>query len=120
MLNNFIGEFLVLQGAAIANFKWAIFAAIGVILSAVYMLWLYQRAFLGRASEDLTHHMFDLNGREWVALLPMVAMMFWMGCFPQSFVPPISAQNTSILEQSKVGVDVRVQNMIAPGTAYDR
>jgi NADH-quinone oxidoreductase subunit M len=121
ILNNFIGEFLVLQGAAIANFKWAIFAAIGVILSAVYMLWLYQRAFLGRASEDLTHHMFDLNGREWAALLPMVAMMFWMGCFPQSFVPPISAQNTRILEQSKVGVDVRVQNMIAPReAAYDR
>jgi NADH-quinone oxidoreductase subunit M len=121
MLNNFIGEFLVLQGAAIANFKWAIFAAVGVILSAVYMLWLYQRAFLGRASEDLTHHMFDLNGREWVSLLPMVVMMFWMGCFPQSFVPPISAQNTRILEQSKVGVDVRVQNIIAPReTAYDR
>jgi NADH-quinone oxidoreductase subunit M len=121
MLNNFIGEFLVLQGAAIAYFWWAFFAAIGVILSAVYMLWLYQRAFLGRASEDLTHHMFDLNGREWVALLPMVVMMFWMGCFPQSFVPPITAQNTRILEQSKVGVDVRVQNMIAPRkAAYDR
>jgi NADH-quinone oxidoreductase subunit M len=121
MLNNFVGEFLVLQGAAIANFKWAIFASIGVILSAVYMLWLYQRAFLGRASEDLTHHMFDLNGREWVAVLPMLIMMFWMGCFPQSFVPPISAQNTSVLEQSKVGVDVRVQNLVAPmETAYDR
>jgi NADH-quinone oxidoreductase subunit M len=121
MLNNFVGEFLVLQGAAVANFRWAIFAAIGVILSSVYMLWLYQRAFLGRASEDLTHHMFDLNGREWVALLPMLVMMFWMGCFPQSFVPPISAQNTRILEQSKAGVDVRVQNVIAPReAAYDR
>jgi NADH-quinone oxidoreductase subunit M len=121
MLNNFVGEFLVLQGSWIANFWWTVFAAVGVILSAVYMLWLYQRVFLGRASEDLTHHMFELNGREWVALLPMVAMMFWMGCFPQSFVPPISAQNTRILEQSKVGVDVRVQNMIAPReTPYDR
>jgi len=121
MLNNFVGEFLVLQGAWIANFWWAACAAIGVILSAVYMLWLYQRAFLGRASEDLTHHMFDLNGREWVAMLPMLIMMFWMGCFPQSFVPPISAQNTRILEQSKVGVDVRVQNLVAPRvTAYDR
>jgi NADH-quinone oxidoreductase subunit M len=121
MLNNFVGEYLVLQGAAIANFTWATFAAVGVILSAVYMLWLYQRTFYGRASEDLTHHMFDLNHREWAAVLPMVLMMFWMGCFSQSFLPPISAQNTRILEQSKVGVDFRVQNQIAPKeTAYVR
>jgi NADH-quinone oxidoreductase subunit M len=53
MLNNFVGEFLVLQGAAIANFKWAVFAAIGVILSAVYMLWMYQRTFFGRENPDL-------------------------------------------------------------------
>ena len=109
-LNNFVGEFLVLQGAAVANFTWAACAAIGVILSAVYMLWLYQRTFFGRASDDLTHHMFDLKGREWVALLPMLAMMVWMGCFSQSFLPPISAQNVKILEQSKVGVDFRVRH----------
>ena len=48
-LNNFVGEFLVLQGAAMANFQWAVFAAVGVILSACYMLWLYQRTFFGRA-----------------------------------------------------------------------
>ncbi len=48
-LSNFIGEFLVLQGAATAKFQWAVFAAVGVILSACYMLWLYQRTFLGRA-----------------------------------------------------------------------
>ncbi len=49
MLNNFVGEFLVLQGAAQANFTWTVFAAIGVILSACYMLWLYQRVFFGEA-----------------------------------------------------------------------
>ncbi|MBC7927262.1 MAG: NADH-quinone oxidoreductase subunit M [Bryobacteraceae bacterium] len=48
-LSNFVGEYLVLQGAAIANFNYAVFAAIGVILSACYMLWMYQRVFLGRA-----------------------------------------------------------------------
>jgi NADH-quinone oxidoreductase subunit M len=47
-LNNFIGEYLVLQGAAMVNFQWAVFAAVGVILSACYMLWLYQRAFFGK------------------------------------------------------------------------
>ena len=52
MLNNFVGEYLVLQGAAHANFTWAVFAALGVILSACYMLWLYQRTFYGKASES--------------------------------------------------------------------
>ena len=50
MLNNFVGEYLVLQGAAQANFTWAVFAALGVIFSACYMLWLYQRTFYGKAS----------------------------------------------------------------------
>ena len=49
-LNNFVGEFLVLQGAAQANFTWTVFAAIGVILSACYMLWMYQRVFFGELS----------------------------------------------------------------------
>ena len=48
-MNNFVGEFLVLQGAAMVNFQWAVFAAVGVILSACYMLWMYQRTFFGRA-----------------------------------------------------------------------
>jgi NADH-quinone oxidoreductase subunit M len=48
-LNNFVGEFLVLQGSAQVNFQWTVFAAVGVILSACYMLWLYQRTFLGKA-----------------------------------------------------------------------
>src|SRR4029077_519185 len=52
LLNNFVGEFLVLQGTAIAQFSWAVYAAIGVILSACYMLWLYQRVFFAKASDD--------------------------------------------------------------------
>ncbi|MBX9601569.1 MAG: NADH-quinone oxidoreductase subunit M [Bryobacteraceae bacterium] len=109
-LNNFVGEFLVLQGAAKANFSWAVFAAIGVILSACYMLWMYQRAFLGRAGESLAHHMHDLSPREWAAILPLVALMIWMGVYSQSFLPPVSAQNAQILEQTKRNVDFRVSN----------
>ncbi len=62
-LNNFIGEYLVLQGASQTNFTWAVFAAIGVIFSACYMLWLYQRAFYGKASESVSHHMADLRNK---------------------------------------------------------
>jgi NADH-quinone oxidoreductase subunit M len=109
-LNNFIGEYLVLQGTAYTNFTWTAFAAVGVILSACYMLWLYQRAFYGKASEGVTHHMYDLSPREWAAILPLLVLMVWMGTFTQSFLPPISAQNALILEQTqKVKVE-RVEN----------
>ena len=99
MLNGFVGEYLVLQGASQAYFTWSVFAALGVILSACYMLWLYQRTFFGRASESLTHHMTDLNAREWAAVLPLLLLMFWMGIYSQSFMPAISAQNAQILQQ---------------------
>ncbi len=99
MLNGFVGEYLVLQGASQTNFTWAVFAAIGVILSACYMLWLYQRTFYGRASASLSHHMPDLSAREWAAALPLVFLMFWMGIYSQSFMPAISTQNAQMLQQ---------------------
>jgi NADH-quinone oxidoreductase subunit M len=110
-LNNFVGEYLVLQGTASANFGWAVFAALGVILSACYMLWLYQRTFFGKASESLSHHMPDLSTREWAAILPLVILMVWMGTFAQSFLPSISVQNTAILEQTK---RLRVERVAIP------
>jgi len=101
MLNNFIGEYLVLQGASYASFPATVFAALGVILSACYMLWLYQRTFYGKTSESLSHHMPDLSGREWAAILPLLLLMLWMGSYTQTFMPPISAQNARILDLSK-------------------
>jgi NADH-quinone oxidoreductase subunit M len=102
-LNNFIGEYLVLQGAAQAKFAWVVFAALGVIFSACYMLWLYQRVFYGKASESVSHHMYDLKPREWAAIIPLLILMFWMGTFTQSFLPSISAQNAQILESTQPG-----------------
>jgi NADH-quinone oxidoreductase subunit M len=101
MLNNFVGEYLVLQGTAQTNFTWVVFASLGVILSACYMLWLYQRAFFGKASESVSHHMFDLTTREWIAIAPLLALMVWMGTYTQTFLPSISAQNAVILQQTK-------------------
>jgi NADH-quinone oxidoreductase subunit M len=101
MLNNFVGEYLVLQGTAQANFTWAIFASLGVIFSACYMLWLYQRTFFGRASEGVLHHMSDLSAREWAAALPLLLLMFWMGIYTQTFMPSISAQTARVLQQTQ-------------------
>ena len=109
LLNNFVGEYLVLQGAAQANFRWAVFASIGVILSACYMLWLYQRVFFGETPPDAGSHMHDLSTRELAAIVPLIIMMVWMGTATRSFLPPITTSSAAILEQTKVNVNFEVR-----------
>jgi len=97
MLSNFIGEYLVLQGSSLVYFRWTVFAALGSILAACYLLWLYQRVFFGKASEDLTHHMPDLDFREYAIIVPLILLMLWMGTYTQSFLAPISSSNAVLL-----------------------
>ncbi len=108
VLCNFIGEFLILQGAAIAHFSWAVYAAIGVILSAAYMLWMYQRTFLGKTN-DRNRSFIDLTRREWVPLLPLILLMVWLGTYTESFMPSISAANAHLLDQTNMSNTYRVQ-----------
>lgn len=108
MLNNFVGEFLVLQGAALVHFPWAVWASLGVILSACYMLWMYQRVFFGEANGEIRGHVHDLNAREWAAVVPLIVMMIWMGVYSQSFLPPVSKVTARVLEQTQVNVPFRV------------
>jgi NADH-quinone oxidoreductase subunit M len=108
VLNNFVGEFLVLQGTALAHFSWAIFASIGVILSACYMLWMYQRVFYGETNPEVRAHVPDLVPREWFAVVPLIVMMFWMGVYSQSFLPPVGKVDARVLEQTEVNVPFRV------------
>jgi NADH-quinone oxidoreductase subunit M len=107
-LCNFIGEFLVLQGAALTKFSWAVWAALGVILSAAYMLWMYQRTFLGKANTRNASFP-DLTARDWAPVVPLIALMIWLGCYTQSFMPPISAADSRILEQNRQNEEYRVQ-----------
>jgi NADH-quinone oxidoreductase subunit M len=106
LLSNFVGEFLVLQGAAQTNFRWAIFAALGVILSACYLLWLYQRVFYGPAA--LHHEMPDLSAREWSALIPLLALMVWLGVGSQTFLPRISSVTGPLLKETTMNVPFQV------------
>jgi NADH-quinone oxidoreductase subunit M len=113
-LNNFVGEFLVLQGSAQANFRWTIFASIGAILSACYMLWLYQRVFYGETPDEVRHHVYDLKPREWAAIAPLIAMMVWMGMYSQSFLPAVRQATAHILDQTMVNVQIHVQAPVHP------
>jgi NADH-quinone oxidoreductase subunit M len=98
LLNNFVGEYLVLQGTMQVSLLWTALAALGVILSAVYMLWMVQRTFYGETPETVRHHLFDLSAREWVILVPLVTMMVWMGIGTQTFLPAITAANTQTIQ----------------------
>jgi NADH-quinone oxidoreductase subunit M len=98
LLNNFVGEFLVLQGTMQVSFIYTMLAALGVILSAVYMLWMVQRALYGETPDSVKHHMTDMNVREWVIMAPLLALMVWMGIGTQSFLPPLRATNSKTLE----------------------
>ncbi len=108
VLCNFIGEFLVLQGAALTHFSWAAWAAAGVILSAAYMLWMYQRTFLGKTTER-TAAFLDLSARDWVPLLPLILLMVWLGTYTQSFMPPITSATSHMLDQTNMNNQYRVK-----------
>jgi NADH-quinone oxidoreductase subunit M len=120
LLSNFVGEFLVLRGAAEANFKWSVYAAIGVILSACYLLWLYQRVFYGEASEEVQSHIPDLSPREWAALIPLLAMMLWLGVGSQTFLPRIGEATGPILKETTLNVPFRVALPQTKGLASAR
>jgi len=88
-LNGFVGEFTILLGAygseVLASPWFAGLAAIGVILAAVYMLFMFQKLFLGQVDKDENRKLFDLNAREIVTLVPLLILIFWIGLYPSPF-----------------------------------
>jgi len=82
LMNGFIGEFLVLSGAFQARPIYGILAATGVIWSACYLLWMYQRVFFGKVTHDVNNTLLDLNVREKVALSPIAIAALVMGVAP--------------------------------------
>jgi len=84
-LNGFIGEFTILLGAANRSIVWASFAAVGIVLGAAYLLWLYQRVFWGPLDNPANKTLLDVNRRELGLLLALVVIMVWMGIKPAVF-----------------------------------
>jgi NADH-quinone oxidoreductase subunit M len=87
--SGFVGEFLALVGAYKASSWVAFVATTGIILGAAYMLYLYARMIYGKAAGDDTLAMPDLNKREIAMFVPIVAVIFWMGIYPESFLKPM-------------------------------
>ena len=83
LLNGFIGEFTILQGAFIENKAWAAWAVPGVVLAASYLLWLYQRVFFGPVTNPKNEKLQDLTPREVLCFVPLLILAFAIGLYPK-------------------------------------
>ena len=79
ILNGFVGEFLILTGTFERHTAWASCAALGIIFSAVYLLWAYQRVFFGPVTRPGNGVLPDADRRERLLLFAMAAVILWMG-----------------------------------------
>lgn len=88
-LNGFVGEFTILLGSfgseAIGTAWFAGFAAVGVILAAIYLLYMFQKVFLGPLDKEENKRLADLTPREIVTLAPILLLIFWIGLYPRPF-----------------------------------
>ena len=96
-LNGFVGEFLILVGAFQANVWYAAFAATGVVLSAIYLLWMYQRVMNGPLTRDENKSLNDLSPREIALLVALVVFIVWIGIYPRTFLDPIMPSVLNLL-----------------------
>jgi len=83
--SGFVGEFLSMQGAFLANSWYGLLATTGIILGAAYMLWLYRRLFYGPLVKDDVRAMGDLNMREAAMFAPLLFLVLWIGIMPSNF-----------------------------------
>ncbi len=100
--NGFIGEFLILLGTFKVNKVAAVLAASGVILGAVYMLWMVQRVFFGEVTNPKNYNLPDLNLREIAYLAPLIVLIFWIGLYPNFFLKKMHVSVDHFISQVKI------------------
>lgn len=110
-LNGFVGEFLVLLGTFGISPVHAALAATGVILSAVYMLWMFQRVVWGEISNPDNEALTDIGGRERLILVPILILIVWMGVYSNHFLRPMDASVSKLL--NRVGNSERTDTRTA-------
>jgi len=98
-LNGFVGEFLILLGAFQRNPWMAALATTGIIFAAVYMLWMYQRVVFGEVTRDANRRLADLTTREWALLVPVLALIVWIGVYPAAFTGKTETTIEALISQ---------------------
>lgn len=103
--NSFVGEFLVLVGTFLWSKIATALAATGIILAAVYLLWMVQRVVFCAAPKREGHPLHDLNLCEWSMLVPLTIAVFWIGLFPNPLVSRMHASVTQLVVGREAHVD---------------
>jgi NADH-quinone oxidoreductase subunit M len=99
--NGFVGEFLVLLGSFQSELRWySIIATSGVILSAVYMLWMFQRVMFGELKNPKNQVLKDLNAREVCIMVPFIFLIFFMGVYPRPFIDSMAPSIDRLIAQT--------------------
>jgi NADH-quinone oxidoreductase subunit M len=101
-LNGFVGEFLILLGSFRVTPGWTAAAATGVILGAIYMLWMFRRVIFGPLTNPANEKLQDLTGREISLLVPILVLILVMGIYPQPF-----------LQRMKPAVELSLQRILS-------
>src|SRR5512138_2045871 len=108
--NGFAGEFLILLGSFQSTLRpWAVIATSGIILSAVYMLWMFQRVMFGELNNPKNQQLADLNAREIGIMAPLIFLIFYMGVYPSPFTSRMAPAIDKVIAISKAR-----QNVAAP------
>jgi NADH-quinone oxidoreductase subunit M len=107
--NGFVGEFLVLIGAFNSTVEhaqiYATIAMLGVILGAVYLLWMYQRVAFGEIKNEKNKSLKDLSLREYALLVPFILLIFWFGVYPKSLTDKTEATMQKNLKSYRSAVE---------------
>jgi NADH-quinone oxidoreductase subunit M len=115
-LNGFVGEFLTMIGAFRMHWAYAAAAVPGVILAAVYMLWMFQRVMFGKIKHKENENLPDINLRELACLVPLLVFIVWIGVYPQTFlekmepsVEKLQGQMQPALEKAGIGAETGIK-----------
>lgn len=118
--NGFVGELLILLGTFKVNKVYAVIGTFGIVLAAVYMLWMVQRVFFGECDKDENKKLIDMNGREKLIIIPLIILIFWIGLYPGTFTNKIEPSVKKLVEDVRMGQEKTVMpHDVVPDTKTD-
>ncbi|MEA3465734.1 MAG: NADH-quinone oxidoreductase subunit M [Thermodesulfobacteriota bacterium] len=118
--NGFVGEFMILLGAFQSELRWfAVIATSGVILAAVYMLWMFQRVMFGKLDNPKNQELKDLSIREICVVAPLLVFVFWIGVCPNTFLEKMNPAVDHMIEQV-TGEKPQVYDTVLPAANHGR
>jgi NADH-quinone oxidoreductase subunit M len=119
-LNGFVGEFLILVGTFQVNWLMTVIATLGVILAAVYLLYMFRRVFYGEVTQAENRQLLDLKPIEVWSVLPLALIAFVIGLFPTMFLGRITPDSKPIVDQLRSVSERQVEQVACePADAPD-